>query len=232
MSVTKMRTCASRRGCTVCALLRFGAFWRPTSPPFISKVAFCVGRAFLGDADFDQRAVRIAEPQAVRFEALGRIEPVDPQLLQPLAEARHVVLERAERDVGELLARPLGHHAPAVRMAVGVERELAVLFLGVEPEQAIELLGLGHVRHDEVEMVERMHAELAGTARRPAGPWSGSGSWANSFAEPKICARPSRAQTPPPACSACRSPAAAAAGTPASRSGRRSGPRGPWAPSA
>ena len=47
-------------------------------------------------------------------------------------------------------------------MAVGVERELAVLFLGVEPEQAIELLGLGHVRHDEIEMIERMHAELAG----------------------------------------------------------------------
>jgi hypothetical protein len=47
-----------------------------------------VRRAFLGDADFDQRAVGIAEPKAVRLEALGRIEPVDPQLLQPLAEAR------------------------------------------------------------------------------------------------------------------------------------------------
>ena len=49
-------------------------------------------------------------------------------------------------------------------MAVGVERKLAALFLGVEPEQAVELLGLGHVRHHEVEMIERMHAELAGAA--------------------------------------------------------------------
>ena len=128
-----------------------------------------VGRAFLGHADFDERAVRIAEPQPVGLEALGRIEPVDAHALQPLAEARHVVLEGAERDVVQLLARTLGHGAPAVRMAVGVEAELAALFLQVEAEQAIELLGLGHVGHQQGEMIERMHAELAGTARHRLG---------------------------------------------------------------
>ena len=46
MSVTKIRTCASRRGAPCGALLRFGAFWRPTSPPVISNVAFSFGELF------------------------------------------------------------------------------------------------------------------------------------------------------------------------------------------
>src|SRR5208337_2844085 len=103
--------------------------------------------------------------EAVRLKAPGRVEPLDAQLFQPLAEARHVVFKRAERDVVEFLARAFGDHAPAVWMAVSVERKPAALFLGVEPERAVELLGIGDVRYQQVEMVERMHAELAGAAR-------------------------------------------------------------------
>jgi hypothetical protein len=83
-----------------------------------------------------------------------------------------------------------------MRMAVGVERKLAVLFLGVEPEQAIELLGLGHVRHHEVEMIERMHPELAGAALRRLGHGADLGHGRSSFAEPKICVRWSECKPP------------------------------------
>src|SRR5262249_33612568 len=79
-------------------------------------------------------------------------------------KARQVVLEGTERDVVELLARPFGDREPAVRMALRVKAEPAVLFLGVEAEQPIELLGLGDVADHQVEMIERMHAELAGAA--------------------------------------------------------------------
>jgi len=52
-----------------------------------------------------------------------------------------------------------------MRVAVGVERELTILFLGVQTEQAIELFGLGHVRHNKIEVIERVHAEFSRTAR-------------------------------------------------------------------
>src|SRR5581483_8845255 len=93
------------------------------------------------------------------------------------------------RHVGELLTRPLGYHAPAVRMAVGVERELAALFLGVEPEQAIEFLGLRDIRHHEIEMVERMDAKLAGAARCGLGHGADLGHGQMSSAPAKICIR-------------------------------------------
>ena len=47
-------------------------------------------------------------------------------------------------------------------MTVGVERERAVL-LQFEAELAVELFGLGEIGDHEVERVERMHADLAGT---------------------------------------------------------------------
>ena len=151
-----------------------------------------VRRAFLGDAQLHQRAVGIAEPDAVELEALGRIEPVDPQLLQPLAEPRHVVLEGAERDVVDLLPRAFGDGAPAVRVAVGVERELAALLLGVQPEQAVEFFGLGHVTDQQIEVIERVHAELAGAALSGLGHGADLGHGRISFVAPKICIWPGR----------------------------------------
>src|SRR5258708_2526837 len=105
-----------------------------------------------------------------------------------------------------------------MRMAVGVERELAVLFLGVEPEQAIELLGLGHIRHHKVEMIERMHAEFAGAALNWLGHGADLGHARNSFSDPKICVLRSECKSPARLSMASNraawSPAAAAAGTP------------------
>src|SRR6185312_17094471 len=117
----------------------------------------------------NQRAIGIAEPEPVRFEPLGRIEAVDPQRLKPLAEPADIVLERAERCIVELFAGTLGECAPTVRLPVGVKGELAALFLGVETEQAIELFRLGQIRDHQAEMVERVNAKLAGTARRRLG---------------------------------------------------------------
>src|SRR6185369_14457974 len=81
-------------------------------------------------------------------------------------------------------------------MAVGVERKFPVLFLGVEPEQAIELLGLGHVGHDEVEMVERMHAELAGTALSRLGHGADLGHGEIPLLDPKYAFARARANPP------------------------------------
>src|SRR5690349_15210355 len=80
-------------------------------------------------------------------------------------------------------------------MTVGVERKLAVLFLGVEPEQAIELLGLGHVRHHKVEMIERMDAELAGAALNRLGHGADLGHGQRSSVSPQNMGSPERVQT-------------------------------------
>src|SRR5262249_9462431 len=56
-----------------------------------------------------------------------------------------------------------------MRMAVGVERKLAVLLTRSETEQAVELLVLGRIRHAEIELIQRMHTELAGEARHRLG---------------------------------------------------------------
>jgi hypothetical protein len=102
----------------------------------------------------------IAEPQPVAFEARRRRQPLDMQDRKPIAKARQVVLERAERDELQLLARALDDRAPAMRMAVGVDVQPAALLTQVEAEARIEPAGILGVRHREIELVERVHAEF------------------------------------------------------------------------
>ena len=51
-----------------------------------------------------------------------------------------------------------------MRMAVGVDVQRVALLAQVEPEGGIEFSRLLDVGDGEIEAVERMHAELAGTA--------------------------------------------------------------------
>jgi hypothetical protein len=153
----------SRRGCT----WRLAAIRRVLAADiaaFHLERRLGIGRAFLGNANLDQRAVRIAEPQAVGLKTLRRVEPVDPHALQPLAEPRHVVLERAERDEVQLLARALGDGAPAMRVAVGEGR--AAASSEVETERAVEL-SAWHVGDQQVELVSECTLAADGA---PAGP--------------------------------------------------------------
>ena len=98
------------------------------------------------------------------LDAGRRIDALDAQRVEPLAEARQVVLERGERDELQLLLRPLHHRAPAMRMAVGVDMQRVALLAHVEPEGGIEFSRLLDVGDGEIEAVERVDAELAGTA--------------------------------------------------------------------
>src|SRR5258708_16092054 len=83
-----------------------------------------------------------------------------------IAKARQVVLERAEREIMQSLARAFAEQAPAVTMTVGVKRDAGALAADVEAERLIEGLRLLEIRHRHAEMVERMHAQHAGPARR------------------------------------------------------------------
>src|SRR5262245_54720161 len=107
---------------------------------------FLVRRRFLRDADFDRRAVRIAEPEPVRLRTGRRVDAFDPQGVEPLAKAREVVLEGAERDELQLLARAFDDRAPAVRVAVGVEAQPVVLLAQVEAEARIKPTSIFSVR--------------------------------------------------------------------------------------
>src|SRR5262249_12306320 len=93
-----------------------------------------------------------------------RIDTLDPERIEALAKARQIVLVRAERDELQLLARTLHDRAPAMRVAVGIEAEPAALLAEVEAEVRVELAGRLQIRNREVELVERVHAKLAGTA--------------------------------------------------------------------
>ena len=133
----------------------------PGAEDRFSKRRLLVRRAFLGDANLDRRAVGIAKPDAVRLRAGRRVDARDAQLIEPRAEARQVILEGAERDELQLLARPLHHRAPAMRMTMRVQIERAVLFVHLQAERRIERLRRREIGHREIEAIERMHAELA-----------------------------------------------------------------------
>ena len=81
----------------------------------LGEIRLLVGRGFRRDLDFDQVAVVIVKPEAVRFDARRRIEPLDAELLKPLGEAVEIVVKRAERDMSELLARALAERDPDMR---------------------------------------------------------------------------------------------------------------------
>ena len=130
---------------------------------------FLVGRTFFRHPDLNRSAIGVAEPEPVRFGAGRRIDARNPHAVEPLAKARQVIVEGPEGDELQFLLWPFHDRAPAMRMAVGVEAERAVLFLQVEPEQAVELLGVSQIRNRQVEVVERMDAKLAGTALHRLG---------------------------------------------------------------
>ena len=100
------------------------------------------------------------------LDARRPIDALDAEGLESLGEAVEIVLEYAERDVLVLLARSLADRAPDMRTALRRERESGAAFADLEPEFVVKGFGRGQIRDDEMEMVERMHAELAGPARR------------------------------------------------------------------
>ncbi len=120
--------------------------------------------------DFSATRISIGVPFGSRnqmpfeLDAGRRIDPLDAQRVETLAEARQVVLERGEGDELQLLLRPLHHRAPAMGIAVGVDMERVALLAQVEAERGIEFSRLIDVGNREIEAIERMHAEFAGTA--------------------------------------------------------------------
>ena len=104
----------------------------------LEELRLLVGRGFRRDLDFDEVAVVIVKPQAIRFDARRRIEPLDAQRLEPLGEAVEIVVERAERDVPELLARALAEGDPDMRIAGGLHGQKTALLVDLESELAVE----------------------------------------------------------------------------------------------
>jgi len=52
---------------------------------------------------------------SIRFPG-RRIQPIDPQVLEPLAKRGQILLEGSEGDELQLLARPHHHRPPTMRM--------------------------------------------------------------------------------------------------------------------
>ena len=103
----------------------------------------------------------IVKPQAVGFDAWRRIEPLDAHRLEPFGETVEIVLERAERDMSELLARAFAEGHPDMRIAARLHRQEIAVFVDLESELAVEIPGDRKVGHGEMEPVDRMHAEFS-----------------------------------------------------------------------
>src|SRR3984885_11699687 len=143
--------------------------WRPTlagKRRLERETGLFVRRRFGGNFDFNQIAVVIVEPQAVRLDAGRRIKAFDSHGLQALGKSVDVFLERAERHIAVLLARPLSDRSPLMRVIIGVHRQKVVLSSDFQGELAVEILRDGKVRHDKVKMIDGMDAEFAWPAAR------------------------------------------------------------------
>ena len=135
-----------------------------------------VRRRDLGrDLDLDQQAGRIAKPEAVALETLGRIEQLDAVPFGALLQIGQVVRVAAEREMMQLLALALHHHAPTLVMAGGLQRERVAGGVNVEAEVRIEPLRRRQVGHREHEMVERMNTEPGRNGRRYVSTDGGHG---------------------------------------------------------
>jgi hypothetical protein len=135
-----------------------------------------VRRRDLGrDLDLDQQAGRIAKPEAVALETLGRIEQLDAVPFGALLQIGQVVRVTAEREMMQLLAFALHHHAPTLVMAGGPQRERVASGVNVEAEVRIEPLRRRQVGHREHEMVERMNTEPGRNGRRYVSTDGGHG---------------------------------------------------------
>jgi hypothetical protein len=56
-----------------------------------------------------------------------------------------------------------------MRMFARVNVEPALFFTHLQPKRAVEFLGIRDIRHEEIELIQRMHAELARTAAHRLG---------------------------------------------------------------
>src|ERR1700678_875182 len=139
----------------------------------LCKIGLLAGRGFRRDLDFDEVAVVIVEPKPVRFDAWGRIQPLDAQRGKPLGEAIKIVVERAERDMPKLLARTLAEGDPDMRIAAGLHGEETAVLVDLESELAIEMLGDREIGNRKMKSVDRMDAEFAGTSGRLDGGANG-----------------------------------------------------------
>ena len=111
----------------------------------------------------------IVKPQAIRFDARRRIEPLYAQRLKPLGETIEIVVERAERDVSELLARTLAEGNPDMRIAARLHGQKTALLVDLEPELAVEIFGDREIGNSEMKPVDRMNAKFARTSGRLDG---------------------------------------------------------------
>src|SRR6185312_8467900 len=128
----------------------------------VGEGRFRVGRGFGRDFDLNEIAVVIVEPQAVRFDARRRIEPSDAQRLKPFGETVEIVFKRAERDMPELLARPLAQADPDMGVALRLHRQKTAVLVDLKSELAIEAFGDRKIGNGEMKPVDRMNAEFAG----------------------------------------------------------------------
>lgn len=134
-----------------------GAFAAPDRSRF--ELALGVGRTLFRDADLDRHVIGAAEPDATALHAGRWIDQIDARFLELLPEAGHILLEHAEGEIVELLARALADDAPAMRMAESVEFEPLRRLAHIESEPGMEKFRFLDIRHGECEMAERMHAQ-------------------------------------------------------------------------
>ena len=128
--------------------------------------ALLVRRGFWLDGDFDEIAVMVVEPEAVRIDAGRRIETRNAHVLQAFCKAVDIVFECAEGNVLVLLLWPLPDETPDMRGTFGGEGEPIAVLGYVKAEFGVEALRDFEIGRDELEMIDRMDAELARPARR------------------------------------------------------------------
>ena len=125
-----------------------------------------VRRSFLGNAQFDQHPVVIAEPEAVRAGPRGRIDELLALAFDVPLEPIEVVLEDTEGQMVEALPVTLGYRDPSVRAAGRVEAKRIAFLANIEAERRVELLCDRQIGDDQIDIVHRVNAQLPGTPRR------------------------------------------------------------------
>ena len=164
--VVNMRMCESRRGGVRFVWLRDICPLTPGAADVEPNELFSSGDT-LGATFASTRLPSWSWNQSP-FELLAgrRIEPGHAHRLKARGEEFEIPLEHAERQVLVLLARPLGDRAPDVRRGARGELESTAARRHGQSELAVEILRLAEIRDDEMEPIQRMDAEFAGSAAR------------------------------------------------------------------
>ena len=123
-----------------------------------------VRRGFFRGLDFDEDAVGIGKPEALRTEAWWRIEQPDSGRFDAPPDRLEVLFKGRKGNVLQLFRRPLRQYAPAMRAVEGGKTEVISICFEVKAECRVKILRDSHLRNRHAEVIERVDAQLTGDA--------------------------------------------------------------------